>query len=98
MWPRRLTTAAVRQRPWCVLGVETSCDDTGVAVVRRAPDAHSGALVNTILAERVVGQCTVHEDHGGVVPRLAAAAHARVLPDLVRTYATCMGKRGGRSA
>jgi len=39
-----------------------------------------------VVAERVAGQHTVHESHGGVVPRLAAAAHSRVLPDVVRAY------------
>ena len=39
-----------------------------------------------MLAERVVGQRAVHEVHGGIVPRLAAAAHARALPELVRAY------------
>ena len=39
-----------------------------------------------VVAERTAGQRTVHEQHGGVVPRLAAAAHARSLPDLVRAY------------
>ena len=50
-----------------------------------------------VLAERVVGQKAVHEGHGGVVPRLAASAHARVLPELVRAYVRRRGPaRGGR--
>lgn len=53
-----------------VLGIETSCDDTGVALVRGD---------GTVLASRVFGQAAVHERWGGVVPTLAAAAHADAL-------------------
>ncbi|MEL6213030.1 MAG: tRNA (adenosine(37)-N6)-threonylcarbamoyltransferase complex transferase subunit TsaD [Pseudomonadota bacterium] len=56
--------------PAVVLGVETSCDDTAAAVVRREPD---GACV--ILANEVWEQHDAHEPYGGVVPEIAARVH-----------------------
>src|SRR6056297_2932095 len=53
-----------------ILGLESSCDDTAAAVVRRA-----GGRVE-ILSSVVWGQTTLHADYGGVVPELAARAHA----------------------
>jgi len=52
------------------LGIESSCDDTAAAVVRHGPD---GPL---ILASVVEGQTALHAPYGGVVPELAARAHA----------------------
>ena len=49
-----------------VLGIETSCDDTGIAIV----DEHG-----TILAEGLSSQWDVHEQYGGVYPLMAARAH-----------------------
>ena len=54
-----------------VLGLESSCDDTAAAVLRRAPD---GAV--RVLAEAVIGQNSAHAPFGGVVPEIAARAHA----------------------
>ncbi|MDQ7262543.1 tRNA (adenosine(37)-N6)-threonylcarbamoyltransferase complex transferase subunit TsaD [Paracoccus sp. PS-1] len=52
------------------LGIESSCDDTAAAVVR---DDRS------ILASVVAGQTALHADFGGVVPEIAARAHAEKL-------------------
>ena len=57
-----------------VLGIESSCDDTGVAVVRSD---------GTILANVVYSQYSVHEKFGGVVPSLAMEAHSNVIDDAV---------------
>ena len=54
-----------------MLGIESSCDDTGVALLR----ASDGA----ILGEAVVGQTEVHAQWGGVVPTLAMEAHKRAI-------------------
>ena len=48
------------------LGLETSCDDTGVALVT------SG---KRILANQVYNQHTEHTPYGGIVPEIAARAH-----------------------
>ncbi|MGB3281043.1 MAG: tRNA (adenosine(37)-N6)-threonylcarbamoyltransferase complex transferase subunit TsaD, partial [Pseudorhodobacter sp.] len=53
-----------------LLGIESSCDDTAAAIVRDGPE---GRL---ILASIVEGQTSLHADFGGVVPEIAARAHA----------------------
>ncbi|WP_297912927.1 tRNA (adenosine(37)-N6)-threonylcarbamoyltransferase complex transferase subunit TsaD [Thiomonas sp.] len=55
-----------------VLGIETSCDETGVAVY----DSRDG-----LLGQALHSQIALHRDYGGVVPELASRDHiARVLP------------------
>lgn len=55
-----------------VLGIETSCDETGVALI----DEHAG-----LLAQALHSQIDMHRAYGGVVPELASRDHiARVLP------------------
>jgi len=56
-----------------VLGVETSCDETGVALVR------GGVL----LAEALASQTDMHAVFGGVVPEIASREHLRMLPLLL---------------
>jgi N6-L-threonylcarbamoyladenine synthase len=58
-----------------ILGLESSCDDSAVALVTSD---------RGILAQAVVGQNAAHEPYGGVVPEIAARAHVEILPDLVR--------------
>ena len=59
-----------------VLGIESSCDETAVALVRGD---------RTILAQRIASQNEAHERFGGVVPELAARAHADRLAPMVDT-------------
>ena len=56
-----------------VLGIESSCDDTAAAVVRGIPTDM------TILSSVVFAQSDLHADFGGVVPEIAARAHAERL-------------------
>lgn len=66
-----------------VLGIESSCDDTGVAIARRTrTGAGQGAEV---VAEFLSSQFAVHQSYGGVVPRLAARAHALNMPVAVES-------------
>ena len=58
-----------------ILGLESSCDDTAVALVTSD---------RRILAQAVVSQNDAHRPFGGVVPEIAARAHVQILPDLVR--------------
>jgi N6-L-threonylcarbamoyladenine synthase len=58
-----------------VLGLESSCDDTSVALV---------GSDRSILAQAVVGQNHAHQAYGGVVPEIAARAHVEILPGLIR--------------
>ncbi len=53
-----------------ILGIESSCDDTAAAVVRRDEGQAE------VLASVVFGQTELHEAYGGVVPEIAARAHA----------------------
>lgn len=64
--------------PLTVLGIETSCDDTAAAVLRIG-----GPGEIDILAAEVTSQTTEHAAYGGVVPEIAARAHAARLPSLV---------------
>ena len=56
------------------LGIESSCDDTAVAVIRH----HAGAA-GVILSSVVEGQTDLHAAFGGVVPEIAARAHVERL-------------------
>lgn len=53
-----------------ILGIESSCDDTAAAVVRGTPGAAE------VIANVVMGQGDLHANFGGVVPEIAARAHA----------------------
>ncbi|MBP7243444.1 MAG: tRNA (adenosine(37)-N6)-threonylcarbamoyltransferase complex transferase subunit TsaD [Amaricoccus sp.] len=70
-----------RERILLILGLESSCDDTGAAVIR----AHPGAPVGEILASVVRGQDALHAAYGGVVPEIAARAHAERLDGVTET-------------
>lgn len=55
-----------RSKPFTVMGIESSCDDTGVAIVRS-----DGSILSNI----VLSQHKIHESFGGIVPTLAMEAH-----------------------
>lgn len=58
-----------------VLGIETSCDETGVAVY----DSEQG-----LLADALYSQVAMHTEYGGVVPELASRDHVRKLIPLIK--------------
>jgi N6-L-threonylcarbamoyladenine synthase len=58
-----------------ILGIETSCDETGVAVY----DGDCG-----LLAHRLHSQAALHDEYGGVVPELASRDHIRRLLPMIR--------------
>lgn len=58
-----------------VLGIETSCDETGVALY----DGESGALI-----ERLYSQIELHRQYGGVVPELASRDHIAKAATLIK--------------
>ena len=62
-----------------LLGLESSCDDTAAAIVRQKTDARA-----EILSSVVFGQTALHSAFGGVVPEIAARAHAEKLDSCVR--------------
>ena len=57
-----------------VLGIETSCDETGIAIYSNQ---------DGLMAHRVHSQIDVHAHYGGVVPELASRDHVRYLRPLV---------------
>ena len=60
-----------------VLGIETSCDETAVALVETNP------FTTDVLAEVVSSQINLHRPFGGVVPEMASREHLKNLPLLV---------------
>ena len=61
-----------------ILGIETSCDETAAAVVRRHADGRGELLSNIVLS-----QLKDHAPYGGVVPEIAARVHVTHLDGLI---------------
>jgi len=70
----RMTSINRSLGPQLILGLETSCDETAAAVVRRAPD---GGV--EVLSSIVASQIAAHAPFGGVVPEIAARAHVEII-------------------
>ena len=63
-----------------ILGIETSCDETGIAVY----DDEKG-----LLSHELYSQVKLHADYGGVVPELASRDHVRkIIPLIERLWKT----------
>ncbi len=67
-----------------VLGIESSCDETAAAVVRRGRE---------VLSNSIASQIALHAGYGGVVPELASREHLRNIVPVVRA---AMGEAGVR--
>ena len=65
--------------PLIVLGIETSCDETAAAVVRRSADGRGEILANVVRS-----QLDLHAAYGGVVPEIAARAHVDLLDAAIK--------------
>ncbi len=75
----RLTIAETGKHEPLVLGIESSCDETGIGIVRG----------NTLLANVISSSMEMHVRFGGVVPEVAARAHLEALrPTLHEALAT----------
>jgi len=70
------------KRAMYVLGIETSCDDTGAAIYHGE---------RGLLAHRLYSQVGIHEPYGGVVPELAARDHIRKLSPLIEAVRAAAG-------
>ncbi|MDG3008935.1 tRNA (adenosine(37)-N6)-threonylcarbamoyltransferase complex transferase subunit TsaD [Rhodococcus sp. D2-41] len=67
-----------------VMGIESSCDETGVGIVELRPD---GTV--TLLADEVASSVDQHVRFGGVVPEIASRAHLEaIVPTMRRALAT----------
>jgi N6-L-threonylcarbamoyladenine synthase len=73
-----------------VLGIETSCDETGVGIVRLEPGA-----APTLLANEVASSVEQHARFGGVVPEVASRAHLQAMVPAVHRALTTAGIRPG---
>ena len=56
-----------------VLGIETSCDETAVAIIKN----------EQILSNKIFSQISIHKKFGGVIPEIAARSHVEFLPHLL---------------
>ncbi|WP_412970968.1 tRNA (adenosine(37)-N6)-threonylcarbamoyltransferase complex transferase subunit TsaD [Glaciecola sp. MF2-115] len=65
-----------------VLGIETSCDETGIAIY----DTDEG-----LLAHELYSQVKLHADYGGVVPELASRDHVRKIVPLIKRTMSSAG-------
>jgi N6-L-threonylcarbamoyladenine synthase len=66
-----------------ILGIESSCDETGIALY----DSHAGLLSHTLFS-----QVAMHAEYGGVVPELASRDHIRRVVPLLRKTLVEAGK------
>ena len=57
--------------PFFVLGIETSCDDTGASVLNE-----KGKIISNVLSQQNV----FHAKYGGIVPEIAGRKHLELLP------------------
>lgn len=58
-----------------VLGIESSCDETSVAVVKNGRE---------ILSNIIHSQIKIHEEYGGVVPEIASRCHTEVINQIMK--------------
>jgi N6-L-threonylcarbamoyladenine synthase len=58
-----------------ILGIETSCDETGIAIVADGQE---------VLANEVASQIDIHKEFGGVVPEIASREHTTIISQLTR--------------
>ena len=68
-----------------VLGIETSCDETGVGIVRG----------QTLLADAIASSVEEHARYGGVVPEVASRAHLEAMVPMIRRACETAGVRAG---
>ena len=62
-----------------VLGIESSCDETGVGVIELSADGHMEIIANT-----VASSMQQHARFGGVVPEIASRAHLEAMPQVMQ--------------
>lgn len=60
-----------------ILGIESSCDDTSVALLDSSKQGH------IVLSEKTISQIEIHKKYGGVVPEIAGRMHAEKIVPLI---------------
>jgi len=69
-----------------ILAIETSCDETAVAVIEASGDSKSAEF--KVLGNTLLSQIELHREHGGVHPSLAKREHAKNLVPVTRAALT----------
>jgi N6-L-threonylcarbamoyladenine synthase len=67
-----------------VLAIESSCDETAVAIIQGSSTQQLGVNPSTLLASVVSSQINIHREFGGVVPEVASRNHSADLPHVIR--------------
>lgn len=70
-----------------ILAIETSCDETGIAILETSGSFSEPATNReiTVLADLIISQIDIHKEYGGVFPSLARREHAKnILPLIVK--------------
>lgn len=63
-----------------ILSIETSCDETSVAIIKRARGKN---IKFEVLSHKILSQIDLHKQYGGVFPAIAKREHARTLTQLI---------------
>ncbi|MFY9190759.1 MAG: tRNA (adenosine(37)-N6)-threonylcarbamoyltransferase complex transferase subunit TsaD [Lawsonella sp.] len=71
------------KEPFTVLGIESSCDETGVGIARVTPRPGEEPLVE-LIADKVASSMEEHKRFGGVVPEIASRAHLEAMVPTMR--------------
>ncbi|MBI3572338.1 tRNA (adenosine(37)-N6)-threonylcarbamoyltransferase complex transferase subunit TsaD [Candidatus Kaiserbacteria bacterium] len=69
-----------------MLAIETSCDETAVAILDCAGDEKRATF--EIRGDALLSQAKIHQEYGGVVPMLAKREHQKNLPHILKTALT----------
>lgn len=79
-----------------ILGIETSCDDTSLALVEASGGSASGRTIPRfrVLTNLISSQTKIHSPFGGVVPNLAKREHLKNLPILWRKILENFSSKG----
>lgn len=62
-----------------ILGIETSCDETGVAIIEVNPNPPAGGKKLTILSNVVASSLALHSQTGGIIPNIAAREQVKYM-------------------
>ena len=70
----KTTATTIKENP-IIMGIETSCDETAVAIIKNGRE---------ILADEIISSATEHAKFGGVVPEIASRTHTTAILEATR--------------
>lgn len=76
--------------PLTVLAIETSCDETAIALMRINTNEHDSPIFS-VLGNTVASQIALHQEYGGVFPAMAKREHAKNIPQVLLDTLTQAG-------